>query len=117
MTDQPKAAADIRPEPETVPPPPGWYDDESGNGKRWWNGKEWSDVRQTNRDAAAKAEPTTYDRRTFGVGGYIFAAAFPPIGFILGLIMLAKGDRDWLPVLLTSFVCGFVWLSLIQAMA
>jgi hypothetical protein len=27
------------------PPPPGWYSDGSGEGLRWWNGREWTEHR------------------------------------------------------------------------
>jgi hypothetical protein len=29
--------------PKGTPAPPGWYSDPNGQGKRWWNGQQWSD--------------------------------------------------------------------------
>ncbi len=109
MTDQPKAAADIRPEPETVPPPPGWYDDESGNGKRWWNGKEWSDVRQSKPDRDQR------DNKGSGLSivGYFLAVFAPLIGFIIGLVLAARGERDGTWVIVLSLVFGFLYMAFI----
>jgi hypothetical protein len=31
---------------ETSGPPPGWYQDPEGSGKRWWDGRSWTEHRQ-----------------------------------------------------------------------
>jgi hypothetical protein len=41
------------------PPPPGWYQDPTGPGLRWWDGAQWTEHQQ---HAAALPPPPTVPR-------------------------------------------------------
>ena len=96
-----------------VPPPPGWYLDKQGK-NRWWDGVAWTDAVQA-APAASPAPNTGKKEPTSGVAvfGYVMAVIAPLIGFIVGLALIAKGDRSAVGVLLVSMGMGLLYLILI----
>ena len=87
MNEKPKSAADIVTDPEPSVAP------------------------------APRPELAKKPGSTFGIGGYIVAVLIPPIGIILSFILLGKGDRDWISVMVVSLIFGFVWASAVPLLA
>jgi hypothetical protein len=108
MSDEHRlAVADIR---QPTPPPPGWYDDGKG-GERWWDGTAWTEARQP---VSQPTEPEL-PKQISGVAvlGYGLAIFTPIIGFILGLALVAKGDRHGGGVVGASLAFGLLWIVLL----
>jgi hypothetical protein len=105
MSERHVAVADIK---KPVPPPPGWYDDGKG-GKRWWDGTGWTEARQVAAPTPQVEKPQISGVAVLGYGLAIFT---PIIGFILGLALVAKGDRHGGGVVGASLAFGFLWIAL-----
>ena len=96
-------------------PPPGWYDDQRMVGPiRYWNGNSWTDHvapmhqgLQLGRDAAG-------DDSGLIAAGFILAILMPIIGFIIGIVLLAKSQAGpGVGCLVVSVIAFFVWTSVL----
>lgn len=98
---------------EAHPPPPGWYSDpEMVNTQRYWNGSAWTDHR-----APGSPVPTSQRRVSRGdenlmLIGWIAAIFLPLVGFIIGIVVAAKGHGgNGFGMMGLSIVVSFVVLS------
>lgn len=70
-----------------VAPPPGFYEDDSGQ-QRWWDGSGWSEQRIGTPEVVKKGS-------IWVTGPGIFLSALsPPLGLIYGLLMKSSSHQD-----------------------
>ena len=75
----------------TESPPPGWYADPHGTGRRWWDGSRWTE------HVEAPAATSAGDARTWAMAAHLSAFVSAAIGFtFVGplVIYLVKRDED-----------------------
>jgi hypothetical protein len=66
-------------------PPAGWYPHPSMAGtQRYWDGSKWT-------DHTAPVAVATGPSEALIVLGYITAVLMPPVGFVIGVLVTAKG--------------------------
>ena len=94
----------------TQSPAPGWYDDPDGPGERWWDGERWTEHRHGSEPVAEKPGGTG-----LWALGYLLAIVAPPIGFFLGLAMIAGNRRGGGWVLAMSIVLGVFYLVVLTS--
>jgi hypothetical protein len=76
-------------------PPRGWYPDPDPGApdgqRRYWDGHQW------HQEVAGPHNPNG----GLVAAGYILAVLFPPVGFLIGIVLGAKGNRHaaWVVVL------------------
>lgn len=111
VNEQPKAAA-------------GWYLDPSmANTRRYWDGHSWTD-HLAPADFAPPAPSGPIDARTgkqtdstgLIIAGLVTACLIPIVGFIIGIVLLARGRATGAGVacMILSIVAFFVWLSVMS---
>jgi hypothetical protein len=87
-------------------PPPGWHPDPNDPTQwRWWDGEEWTD----------KRSPRDGVKRSSGNGvaaGYVMAIVIPIVGFLIGLALLVRDDRNGAPVMGVSLIAGFIYFQI-----
>ena len=90
-------------------PPPGWYPDPKMAGtQRYWDGQRWTD-----HAAPAAPQPTKPDTNGLWTAGIITGILFPIVGFIIGIVLLAKSDNRGVWVMLGSIGAGIVWYNIL----
>lgn len=106
-------------------PPPGWYDDPSGSGQRYWDGAQWTDHYKPvpAQQVPAPPPPIADDGKGGGTAlvflGYVFAIVMPFIGLILGIIAATRPrgrprrNGPWIIAL--SAVVFAAWVALFVA--
>ncbi len=94
-------------------PPAGWYPHPSmAQTLRYWDGSEWTDhiapdpPSMTVVHAASSTVPTMSDGVM--VVGYITAVFIPIVGFIIGIVAMAKGRGGHGVIMLIISVVAFV---------
>jgi hypothetical protein len=107
MIEQPKAA-------------PGWYADPAMAGtRRYWDGNAWTDhVAPSDQPTSA---PGSIDARTgkptdstgLIVAGLVTACLFPIVGFIIDIVLLARGRAVGAGVacMILSLFAFFMWMG------
>ncbi len=91
--------------------PPGWYKDSTRvDGLRYWDGQQWTDHVAHHDAPAGISKPSL-------TGPILVAILIPLIGFIWGIIMLARGNTDGgLPTMIISVVAFVLWSSVLASM-
>lgn len=93
---------------------PGWYTDKNG-AVRWWDGTQWSNqVRVPQQPPTNQPQPAD-DNGTLLIWGWITTFLFPLIGFILGIVAVAKGEMQGIAMLLLAPIMFFVWSGILVA--
>ncbi len=82
--------------------PPGWYDDGTGT-VRWWDGCQFLD-----RAAAGTGEPPARSDSSELLGMWL-AFLLPPLGFWVGLALIARGSDRAVRVIVWSIVMTLAW--------
>lgn len=103
--------------PSTDGPPAGWYADPSMSGtQRYWDGSSWSDHVAPLHTNEGKAISQSSDETGLVTAGIITALIIPVIGFIIGIVLLAKSKPGpGIACLVLSIVAFFVWASLLTS--
>lgn len=98
-------------EQETPSVPPGWYPDPKMVGtQRYWDGAQW-----TEHAAPAPQGKPNNDNSGLVAAGILTAIFIPFVGFVLGIVLLAKGNNKWgLRILLGSVGFFLLWLQILQ---
>lgn len=65
----------------TPQPPAGFYPNEQGQ-MQWWDGAQWT-----------AHQPPAKTGSGLETAGWIFAVLFPIVGFILGIVLVSKGQQ------------------------
>ena len=93
-------------------PAPGWYPDPEIVGtQRYWDGGRWTDHRAPLEIAGRPAAASD----GLVVAGYVTALLLPLVGFIIGIVLLAK-DRTGHglgAILLSIFAFWVIWPTFI----
>ncbi|MGH3427771.1 MAG: DUF2510 domain-containing protein [Candidatus Dormibacteraceae bacterium] len=92
--------------PGEASPPPGFYNDGSGN-QRWWNGEGWGEQRQ---GIQVPADMSNRSLSGTALVGYLLALLLPFIGFLVGLALIARKDRHGIGVVLLSTLTFFAYI-------
>lgn len=83
---------------------PGWYPRPDMPGTQgYWDGAKWS-------ERVAPLPPPNTPAATNGgleVSGWVFAVLFPVIGFVIGIVLLAKGSSKGAWIMALSLVVFF----------
>lgn len=96
-------------------PDPGWYPDKNG-AVRWWDGTAWSNqVRVPQAPTTAASRPAKDGNGTLVLWGWLCTFLLPGIGFILGIICVAKSEMQGIAMMLLSVVMFFVWSAILFA--
>jgi Protein of unknown function (DUF2510) len=96
------------PAPSTPAVAAGWYPDPQGMGQRYWDGRQWT------QHVAPLGPPPVVKDDVSGVGGYVVSVLLPVIGFIVGIVWLAKGrGSQGLLCMVLSVVSFLVWSALL----
>lgn len=82
----------------------GWYADPSGQPQqRYWDGAEWTAHYATAGPVVYSPQAETERSSGLAVLGLVTAVLLPFVGFVLGLVLLARRqDRDGLMVVMVS---------------
>ncbi|MGH3345538.1 MAG: DUF2510 domain-containing protein [Nocardioides sp.] len=115
--------------PAGPPPPAGWYPHPwMADTNRYWDGTAWTDhiapvavapppPRDTSFDlgwSQRHPAPPEPDHGGLIVGGYVMAILLPLIGFIIGIVLLAKGKTGHgLGAMILSVIAFFVWADVL----
>ena len=93
--------------------PAGWYDAPGSPGwKRFWNGQKWTlKVIQTERAPKNNAAPDPDGGLV--IAGWITAVIIPIIGFIIGIILLAKSKMSGLFCMILSIAASYFWYAMV----
>jgi len=112
-------------------PPAGWYPHpDMAATQRYWDGQDWTDhiapaapVTPATRPrdyydddlemAAFRAQLDEPDRSGLIVAGYVTAVLLPVVGFVIGLVLLAKRPEHGVRVLILTVLALVVWYNLI----
>lgn len=109
-----------RPSPPPTPPPvpkvqPGWYPHPTMvNTQRYWDGARWTD----HIAPGAPRPPVAARRSSDGdiIGACILGVVLPIVGFIWGIVMVARNEpRGWLPMAVS--VAAFLFFLLLLSSA
>jgi hypothetical protein len=108
-----------------VPPPTGWFPDPSRGGTlRYWDGAKWLEVPPPPAANLAALPPPAWpppapaqeDMRDVIALGYVLAVLVPLVGFILGIVLIAKGRSDHgIGAVVISILAAIVATSLLAA--
>lgn len=107
--DAPKSA------PVEPAPAAGWYDHpRMADTVRYWDGAKWTD------NIAPKGSVTNRgssdDQTALVVIGLIGAIVFPFLGFIIGIVLMAKNKAGaGVACVLLSVIAFYVWYALLSA--
>jgi hypothetical protein len=105
---------DLAPPPPPITSPPGWYPDPAGYGQRYWDGRVWS-----NHVAPLPAPPPERGAPAGDwVGGVLISLLFPIVGFIAGIVYVARGGAKrevGIVCIVLSTLCFFLWLSILSS--
>lgn len=93
-------------------PDPGWYPDKNG-AARWWDGTKWSNRVRLPQAPPAAAAGEGKNNGTLLLVGWICALCVPFLGFVLGIVAIAKNEMQGLGMILVSFLMFFVWSALL----
>lgn len=78
--------------------------------QRYWDGSQW-----TEHAAPAPPSKQAADNGGLVAAGILTAIFIPFVGFVLGIVLLAKGDNKWgLRILLGSVGFFLLWLQILQ---
>lgn len=85
---------------------PGWYPDPHMQGtQRYWDGHQWT-------DAVAPAAPVR-DDDGIETAGWICAFLLPIVGFVLAIVLLARGNNKGVAILVVSVIVMVVIYQII----
>lgn len=93
-------------------PDPGWYPDKNG-AVRWWDGTAWSNQVRVPQAPGQSAQPAAKSNETLLLCGWGTALLVPFVGFILGIVAIAKNEMQGIGILLLSIVMFFVWSAVL----
>lgn len=99
----------------TTQPPPGWYANPSGPGRRYWDGVKWTD---SYSEAAPVVEKQGWGpvKLTFG---YFFAALGGLIGFFFGLAAATNSDprtkKHGYAMMVLSVIAFIAWAAIVSS--
>ncbi|MBS1862358.1 MAG: DUF2510 domain-containing protein [Actinobacteria bacterium] len=112
-----------RPEADAPPPPvtpgaggtaaddgvaaPGWYDDPSGGGERYWDGQQWGE-HWLSREAKGGTSPENDGLATIG---WITAILIPFVGLVVGIILSSRNDRRGTLIAITAVAVFVAWIA------
>lgn len=95
-------------------PDPGWYPDKNG-AVRWWDGTAWSNRVRVPQPVPA-TKPTEGTDSALVLFGWLTTFLMPLIGFILGIVVIAKNDLQGIGMMVLSVVMFFVWSAVLVGM-
>jgi hypothetical protein len=96
-------------------PDPGWYPDKNG-AARWWDGTQWSNRVRLPQDAPSQLAPAAAkNNSTLLLFGWLTAFLVPFVGFVLGIIAVAKSEMQGIGIMLVSIIMFFIWPMLLFA--
>jgi Protein of unknown function (DUF2510) len=108
--------------PPSAQPPPGWYPDPSGAPhQRYWDGARWTDHIAPPPPPAQEIAPPPAPQRSGSNSGLFWgslvtAILFPLIGFILGIVLMARGEYALGVIGMVASLFFFaLWASLLLA--
>jgi hypothetical protein len=111
------------PAPTAKPlPPAGWYPHPSMVAtQRYWDGASWTDhiapasaPIQPHASAAAYRSQPEPDHDGLIVGGWVTAAVLPIVGFIIGIVLCAKGKGGHgVGAMVLSILAFFFWAAML----
>lgn len=113
----PEAGKPIMAEQEAPPTgrqAPGWYPNPSAPGQRYWDGHDW-----TGRYADYKGNvldvppPPVQEKADLTVQGYLAAFLIPIVGFVIGIILLARRNDQGAGVLVISVLASVFWTAIL----
>lgn len=93
-------------------PPAGWYPDPDGGASvRYWDGAHWTDHYAHPQPAARPVYGVRSRKQSSSLStlGSILALVAPILGFLVGLVMLARDEGDAVTVVVLSVISGAVW--------
>jgi hypothetical protein len=93
-------------------PPPGWYQDPEHPWKeRWWSGYQWTGhARQTQDTDTVSSSLLTWT--------FIMALVIPFVGFVLGIVVMAKGrGGTGFAAIMLSVLAFLIWSALLAGAA
>lgn len=102
---------------EQQPAPAGWYAHPSmADTQRYWDGQQWTDHIAPGSPQTAPASPRTEAQanHTLITVGLLSAFLLPILGFIVGVILLAKREAAaGVVVVLLAIGSAYLWLYLL----
>ena len=100
--------------------PAGWYPDPHGSpSQRFWNGAEWTShfTAPAPQVQFVAPQPVVSTRDPLTTAGWVTAILMPIVGFIIGIIMAARGERypgnSGVAIIIVAVVCFVVWTGII----
>ena len=107
MPEQPEAS------PAPTAPPASWYPDPQGSpgSQRYWDGVQWTEHRHPGAPPAPQGQPSD----SLLWGGIIGGLVLPIVGFVISIMLFAKGrGSQGVAVLLCSFVGAAIGVALLS---
>lgn len=101
-------------QPSPAGPPPGWYTDpRMADTRRYWDGSTWTNhVAPIEPPVRVVETPERADNGGLIAGGVVAAILIPFIGFIIGIVLLAKErPGPGLAVMGLSFFAFLFWFQ------
>ena len=98
-------------------PSAGWYPDPSMAGtQRYWDGSRWSDHVAPMAASQPRRSTEAEDVSGLVVAGVITSIIIPIIGFIIGIVLMAKNKPGpGLACLILSIVAFFGWAAVLSS--
>ncbi len=106
---------------EPAQPAPGWFRNPEAPGQRYWDGTKWTENYADDQGQVLPVPPppaaVTGEQKGDGLVpvGYILGVLFPIIGFVIGIVLLARRNNHGAGVMVVSVVAFVVWASILAA--
>ena len=92
-------------------PPPGWYPHPTmAQTQRYWDGFQWTDHIAPAAVPVPASAPASQVSDGLLAAGYITAILIPIIGFVVGIVVMAKGrSGHGIAMIIISIVAFVMW--------